>query len=196
MRVIATILLILTFLSCQKSYEKEELKAIEEIANDYLKKNHLDQYYLNPPDFFGKTTPKANIDTLDFKVYLSDALMPIDQVREDNKWMFKNNNFKKSDSIIFYGIMDSKKFKELEYREYDKSKIRLIKPYKQFDEEIKPEDDYSKILFSRVCFDERMENGIVVIDYLIGNENGYTSGYNMALLIKKKNNKWSYVSTR
>jgi hypothetical protein len=67
MRVIATILLILTFLSCQKSYEKEELKAIEEIANDYLKKNHLDKYYLNPPDFFGKTTPKANIDTLDFK---------------------------------------------------------------------------------------------------------------------------------
>lgn len=196
MRIITLIFIIVTFFSCQKAYEKEEVKAIEEITNDYLKKNHLDKYYLNPKDFFGKPTTKASIDTLDFKLYLSDALMPISQIREDNKWMFKNNDFNKSDSIIFYGIMDSKKFKELEYREYDKSKIKLIKPYKQFNEDIKPNDDYSKILFSRVCFDEKMENGIVVIDYLIGNESGYTNGYNMALLIKKKNNKWSYVSRR
>ncbi|HQZ26470.1 MAG TPA: hypothetical protein PLD18_14315 [Flavobacterium sp.] len=197
MKIITLIFIILTFFGCQKTYEKEEVKAIEEITNDYLKKNDLDKYYLKPHDFFGKpTVPKANIDTLDFKVYLSDALMPINQIREDNKWMFKNNDFSKSDSIIFHGIMNSKKFKELEYREYDKSKIKLIKPYKQFDENIRPEDDYSKILFSRVCFDEKMENGIVVIDYLIGNESGYTSGYNMALLIKKKNNKWSYVSRR
>ncbi|TCN55607.1 hypothetical protein D0809_16255 [Flavobacterium circumlabens] len=196
MKITTSIFIILFFFGCQKSYEKEEVKAIEDITNDYLKKNHLDKYYLNPPDFFGKPTPKANIDKLDFKVYLSDALMPINQIREDNKWMFKNNDFIKSDSIIFYGIMNSKKFKDLEYREYDKSKIKLIKPYKQFNEDAKPEDDYSKILFSRVCFDEKMENGIVVINYLIGNESGYTNGYNMALLIKKKNNKWSYVSIK
>ncbi len=106
MKIIISILIILSFFGCQKAYEKEEVKAIEEITNDYLKKNHLDKYYLNPPDFFGKPAPKANIDTLDFKVYLSDALMPINQIRKDNKWMFKNNDFSKSDSIIFYGIMN------------------------------------------------------------------------------------------
>lgn len=198
MKIITSIFIILTFFGCQKPYEKEEIKAIEEVTNDYLKKNDLDKYYLKPHDFFGKpTVAKANIDTLNFKVYLSDALMPINQVREDNKWMFHNNDFSKSDSIIFYNIMNSERFKELEYREYDKSKIKLIKPYSQFDEEkIKPEEEYSKILFSRVCFDEKMENGIVVIDYLRGTDSGFTSGYNMALLIKKKNNKWSYVSRK
>jgi hypothetical protein len=190
--------------SCNASYEREENKAIEDIANDYLKRNNLN-VILNPPPpppppgYFGeyKAHEKPNIDTLDLKVYLSDALIPISQIKEDNEWMFKNSYHGTIDSAIYDSIINSKRFKNLKYREFDKSLIKLIRPYRQFErfkEELDPQDSYTIFYFSRVCFDEKKQNGIIVIDYQTGFEYGTATGYNMALLIKKQNGKWIYVA--
>ena len=191
------VLLMFTILltSCKDDYEQEELKAIEDVANDYLKTNDL---LLNPTKFFDdQVIVKPNIDTLDIKVYFSDALLPISQVKEDNEWMFTDNNFKKaSDSITFFSILNSQRFKDLKFREFAKSKLKLERPYTQFESsqtKFTADEEYRVLNFSRVCFDDKRENGIVVIEYLIGFESGTSSGYHNSLLIKKKNGKWTYV---
>src|SRR4051812_4036865 len=103
--------------SCSNSYENEELKAIEDISNDYLSRNDLSKI-VNPPPFADSAKPKTiNIDSLDLKVYFSDALMPISQVKEDDEWMFAETHFSASDSLVFYNIANSEKFKELSYKE-------------------------------------------------------------------------------
>jgi hypothetical protein len=191
------VLLMFTILltSCKDDYEQEELKAIEDVANDYLKTNDL---LLNPTKFFDdQIIVRPNIDTLDIKVYFSDALLPISQVKEDNEWMFTDNNFKKaSDSITFFSILNSQKFKDLKFREFAKSKLKLERPYTQFKSsqtKFTADEEYRVLNFSRVCFDDKRENGIVVIEYLVGYESGTSSGYHNSLLIKKKNGKWTYV---
>lgn len=195
------VLLVFLLVGCNNSYEKEELKAIEDLANDYLKRNHLPKV-LNPESYpfpGEKPAGKPNIDTLDLKVYLSDALMPISQVKEDNEWMFNDNYFGTPDSAIFYGIVNSNRFKELKYREFIKHSVKFNKPYRLFEksqEKIRTEEEYTILQFSRVCFDEKKENGVVVIDYKIGFESGSMNGYHMALLIKKKNNKWIYIKRK
>ncbi len=191
------VLLMFTILltSCKDDYEQEELKAIEDVANDYLKTNDL---LLNPKKFFDdQVIAKPNIDSLDIKVYFSDALLPISQVKEDNEWMFTDNDFKKvSDSITFFSILNSQTFKDLKFREFEKSKLKLERPYTQFKSsqtKFTADEEYRVLNFSRVCFDDKRENGIVVIEYLVGFESGTSSGYHNSLLIKKKNGKWTYV---
>ena len=181
--------------SCKDDYEQEELKAIEDVANDYLKTNDL---LLNPTKFFDdQVIAKPNIDSLDIKVYFSDALLPISQVKEDNEWMFTDNDFKKaSDSITFFSILNSQTFKDLKFREFEKSKLKLERPYTQFKSsqtKFTADEEYRVLNFSRVCFDDKRENGVVVIEYLVGFESGTSSGYHNSLLIKKKNGKWTYV---
>jgi len=189
-------LLVISLQSCEDSYETEELKAIEDISNDFLIKKDLDKL-LNVPDLIDHIKVyKPNVDSLDIKVYLSDALVPIAQEKEDNLWMFKNNGFSKSDSIVFYGIVNSSRFKELGYRDFDKKKIKLKKPYSQSEiSEVKivADQEYKILKFSRVCFDAGKQNGIVVIELLTGLEYGTQSGFNGSILIKKKNNKWVCV---
>lgn len=189
-------LLVISLQSCEDSYETEELKAIEDISNDFLIKKDLDKL-LNVPDSIGHIKVyKPNVDSLNIKVYLSDALVPIAQEKEDNLWMFKNNGFSKSDSIVFYGIVNSSRFKELGYRDFDKKKIRLKKPYSQSEiSEVKivADQEYKILKFSRVCFDADKQNGIVVVELLTGLEYGTQSGFNGSILIKKKNNKWVCV---
>ena len=191
------VLLMFTILltSCKDDYEQEELKAIEDVANDYLKTNDL---LLNPTKFFDdQVIAKPNIDSLDIKVYFSDALLPISQVKEDNEWMFTDNDFKKaSDSITFFSILNSQTFKDLKFREFEKSKLKLERPYTQFKSsqtKFTADEEYRVLNFSRVCFDDKRENGVVVIEYLVGFESGTSSGYHNSLLIKKKNGKWTYV---
>lgn len=55
--------------------------------------------------------------------------------------------------------------------------------------------------FSRICFDKKMQNGVVVIDYsndVKTDESSQivssASGFNGALLIRKVNNKWVIVN--
>jgi hypothetical protein len=192
------LILLLSLQSCNKisEYEAEEMKALEEISNDYLVKEDLSKIINLPDSMFGGKVYKPNLDSLDIKVYLSDALLPIAQEKEDNSWMFMDNDFSKSDSIIFYKIVNSKKFKELGYKEFDKKQIILKKPYSQSSySEIKKHADkpYKILKFSRICFDEKMENGIVVVEILDGLEYGTMSGFNGAILIRKKNNHWEYI---
>lgn len=189
----------LIFISCNnKSYEKEEVIAIQDIANDFLQRNLLTEEEVVTLDGeVIKITPF--IDSLNSRVYFSDALLPISQVKEDNEWMFNNNYHGTEDSAIFYGIVHSKRFYELKYREFEKSKIELIKPLKQFEksqETIRTDEEYTIFQFSRVCFDSNKENGVIVIDYKKGYKNGSMNGYHMALLIKKQEGKWKYIPRR
>lgn len=185
------------FISCSKSYEVEESKAIEDISNEYLSRNDLSKI-MNPPSFEGSPdSKKININSLDLRVYISDALMPISQVKEDDEWMFVDNNFNSSDSIIFYNLVNSEKFKELSYKEFDKTKLKLSRPYSQYQKypmKLREDEEYTILKFSRVCFDDKRQNGIVVINYSKGFESGSMSGFQGALLIKKINDKWTYVS--
>lgn len=201
MRTIITLLVLLCLQSCKKNsdYELEEIKAIGEISNDYLVKEDLSKILDVPDSILGQKVDKPSIDSLDIKVYFSDALSPIAQEREDNLWMFRDNSFSKSDSIIFYQIVNSKMFKKLEYREFDKRKIILEKPYQQSNySEVKTiaNKPYKILKFSRICFDEKKENGVVVIEMLDGTEYGTMSGFNGAILIRKRNNKWEYVQKK
>ncbi len=195
-KLLNIILIILILCGCNDNSEKDELDAITDITNDYLERNVLKEI-LEPHDILSdKPLAKPNIDTLNLKVYISDALIPIAQIKEDNEWMFNDNYFGTSDSAIFYGIVNSGQFKKLGYREFDKNKMILKKPFRQFEksqEKIIADEVYSILNFSRVCFDSKRENGVVVIEYLQGFESGTMNGYHMALLIKKKNNKWTYI---
>jgi|TARA_B110000908_G_C10022210_1_gene343401 hypothetical protein len=199
-RIILT-LFIISLVSCDNNYEKEEFKAIEDITNNYLLKNHLNKMMEKPQIPSENEIEEVyerpfNVDTLDLKVYLSDALLPISQIKEDNEWMFDDNYFGTKDSTIFHSIVNSREFKNLKYREFDKNKIQFIKPYRQFEksnEKLKENEEYSLLSFSRVCFDEKKENGIVVIEYRQGSKGWTSYGNHMAFLIKKTNEKWEYI---
>ncbi len=195
-KLIVFILIIIAFSSCNNSYKTEEETLIEDLTNDYLKRNHLSRI-LNPIRFLdADTVEKPNIDTLDLKVYISDALLPISQIKEDNEWMFDDNDLTTGDSVIFQEIINSQTFNRLEYREFKKSLIKLEKPYSQFDKrpnETRLLEEYTIFSFSRVCFDSDKQNAVVVIDFDKGFSNGTMSGYNMALLVKKENGLWKYV---
>ena len=190
----------LTLYSCN-NYNNEEIKAIEDISNEYLNKNDL-QKILNPPNFnddLGIEFEKPDINKLNLKVYISDELRPINKIREDNIWMFKDNKMSRSDSIIFFSLVNSEKFKNLEYRTFDKSKIKFIKPYKYYDytkEKLKDGEVYNYISFSRFCFDKEYKNGITVIDYHVSSNGSSFMGYNMSLLIKKINGKWRIIAPK
>ena len=189
------------------SYEKEEFKAIKSITNEYLKNNHLKEILnpdFNPPppgyysyDSSEYQKPRVpNIDSLDLKVYISDALLPIAQIKEDNEWMFRSNRYNKTDSIKYNEILISNTFKKLKYREFNKRNIEFIKPYRYFDrskESMALVDIYSIFNFSRICFDSKREYGIIVIDYETGYENGTGSGYFMSYLIQKIDDKWTLI---
>ena len=69
-------------------------------------------------------------------------------------------------------------------------------PLKQFaksQEKKKTDEVYTILKFSRVCFDDKKENGVIVIDYQRGYESGSMSGYHGVLLIKKQNGKWVHI---
>ena len=151
-RIILTFFLI-SLISCNNNYEKEEFKALEDITNNYLLKNHLNKMREKSQIFSENEIEEIyekplNIDTLDLKVYLSDALLPISQVKEDNEWMFDDNYFGTKDSTIFHSIVNSRDFENLKYREFEKSKIQFIKPYRQFEksnEKLKENEDENAV---------------------------------------------------
>jgi hypothetical protein len=202
MRKIQILFILITCLqSCNRNteYEAEELKALEEISSDFLFKEDFNKRMNPPPIVLNGKITETIADSSAIRVFVSDALLPINQEKEDNLWMFKDNNFSKTDSINFYQISNSKKFKELDYREFDKQKINLKKPYiqAQYSEINKYADKPFKILkFSRICFDLNKKNGVVVIEMLEGSEYGTMNGYNGAILIKKENNRWHYVQKK
>ena len=178
------------FFSCGNDYEKEEIKVISDITNEYLRRNHLnlDDEYLK--------LDTIQVEDSEFDVYISDVLIPIKQIKEDNEWMFSCNNLTKKDSILFNELINSEYFESLKYREFNKTEIKLDKPYNQMfekDDKTTSAEIYLMFNFSRVCFNNEMNKGIVVIDYKIGGKYGFKQGYNMSLIILKVNGKWTYI---
>ncbi|WP_457617673.1 hypothetical protein [Lutibacter sp.] len=190
MKKIYYIIFTLLIFSCNRSYEREEIKVIIDFTNSYLKKEHLQKL----ENYELICSENKKLDSFNLNIYISDYLLPISKIREDEKWMF-DDNYSGKDSIIFRNILNSKKFNELTYREFDKNQIKLIEPYKQIIE-YKPLDDYIRIRFSRVCFDKKRENAIVLIEYNFHCDKFNVSGFERPYLLRKIKNKWNYIPTK
>jgi len=188
--------------SCSNSqYNKIEIKAIQDISNNYLTIKHLSKNRIKPPP----PPTKENIEIYSeieekeqsvYKVYISDALLPISQLKEDNQWMFDMLYNDPSLDSLFESLENSKAFNQLEYREFDKTEIEFIEPYQQFTDrknEIGKDEEYLIFKFSRICFSSDYKFGLVVIDYNFGWYNGTGGGFNRPYLIKKVNNKWKVI---
>ncbi|WKN31346.1 hypothetical protein PZB74_20560 [Porifericola rhodea] len=189
--VITFIFLLCT--SCNKKYESLEEQVINDALNAFLLKYQIDFTNVPPPESINVLKSKVAKDTANLGVYVSDALLPIAQFKEDNKWMFSEEL---SNNPKFKEIVNSRKFEELSYREFNKERLNIIDPYVQLPESnnrIRSDKQYSIFSFSRVCFDEGMENAVLVIHYERGFETGSMSGYYGALLIEKRGENWEIV---
>jgi hypothetical protein len=198
MRYLLSLILFTTLISCDnsKSYQIEEQKAIEDITNDYV------SYYIerrNPlprHDRFDSAVRQRGLDTTDIKVYVSDALLPISQVFEDNDWM---RNAYYDDLELrdkFIKLHNSATFKDLKYREFNKEYLELNDPYKHcYDckDRIESDEQYSMISFSRICFNQERDFGLVVIDYGFGYKESHMSGHHGPFLIKKDSSGWRFI---
>lgn len=196
MKKTLTLLILIAILGCEKSYEKEEFIAVQDVLNDYLKREYLDNILFPNRMFPEKDIEPIDTNNIVLKIYISDALNPIEQIREDNYWMFENNYPESENNEIFNSILKSEKFKNLSYREIEKNDLELIKPYKQVKSSkiiLKEKEKYNLLQFSRICFDSSLKNGIVVIDEHIGQKGMKIQGYHKAFLIKKIKGKWKYI---
>jgi len=171
--------------------------AIQDVLNEYLKREYLDKNSYPYRHFPKNLVEEIDIDTLDVKVYISDALIPISQIREDEGWMFDYIHFDQVNRKIFKEILSSEEFNKLEYREINKEDFKLNKPYQQVQKSqvlLEEEERYSILKFSRICFDKNKMNGIIVIDESLGKKGMNIQGYYRPLLIKKVDNQWTYLS--
>ena len=72
MKGILLTLFLISLVSCNNNYEKEEFKALEDITNNYLLKNHLNKMIEKPQIFSENDIEEIyenplNVDTLDLK---------------------------------------------------------------------------------------------------------------------------------
>ena len=179
--------------NCNRKYEKLEEEVINDVLNDFLIKYQIDFSNIPMPDSINALVKKVAKDTNNLGVYVSDALLPIAQLKEDNEWMFSGEL---SDNPVSREIVNSINFKELPYREFNKERLNIITPYvqlKRSKDRISSDKQYSIFHFSRVCFDKKMENAVLVIEYGRGFESGSMSGYFGALLVEKRGENWKIV---
>ena len=180
----------------QNSYIIEEDKAVEDVINSYIT-YYIEKANLLPThDKFDSAVLQRDLNRQHIQVYISDALMPISQIFEDDEWM-KNSHYENADlQSLFSQLYKSEEFKQLEYREFEKEKIRLVKPLNQCVEcadKLSADEQYSRISLSRICFNENRDKGLVVIEYGIGYEHTKMSGYHGAFLIEKNKGKWEII---
>jgi hypothetical protein len=197
LKKITLLILASVIIGCNASYQEEEFNAIQDVLNEYLEREYLNKTLYPNRNFPDNSVERIDIDTLDLKVYLSDALMPVSQIREDEAGMFQYLHMDSENSKLFNEILNSELFNKLSYREVKKENFKLIKPYRQVDDSqvlLEEGEKYNILRFSRICFDKNKENGIVVIDEHIGQNGMKIQGYYMPLLIKKVGNKWTYIS--
>jgi hypothetical protein len=203
MKVSIFLFLTLLLFSCTDNrYNESEFQAIQDIANDYLRIKDLNQNRIKPGPPIEDDEIQIIHDTIKkqdtYKIFVSDVLLPISQVKEDYRWIFdiiyKNEN-PHLDSIT-NSIVDSKNFKKLKYRKFNKSRLEFTKPYRQLvdhKKEIGKDEEYVIISFSRICFSANYKYGLVVIDYEHGWPNGSGFAFNRPYLIEKKNNEWKVI---
>ncbi|MCT4562365.1 MAG: hypothetical protein N4A41_13430 [Crocinitomicaceae bacterium] len=204
--VIIIVINLLFVIGCQNSdnninYEETELEVLQEIINTYLNDihfKHISEGLIMDAEFSGE--PKPNIDSLRnnlvLQVYISDGLTPISQEYKDETWMFEDNYTDSNLTNRLNSLINSKRFNELGYRKIDRTKFKLDKLYrhaKSSQPELKKDEEYAKLRFSRICFDPNFETGVIAIDYGHGVNGGIRGGYHMAFLIEKKNGKWKII---
>ncbi len=178
----------------REKYKNEEFAAIESIVNNYLKTYRLPEL-LDQTNYPGlPLLPKLSLDTIDAKVYLSDGLMPLAQTKEDDESTYQPD---KADSydVVYKKLMSSPTFSELGYREFNKKAITLQRPFRQIfrpKRDVKEEEQYSELKLSRICFDEKLNRGMLYLWFSQGSSSATTSHVTL-LLIEKKKDKWVIV---
>lgn len=202
MRNIYLLLLTLIIFGCTDNrYNKIEVAAIQDISNDYIKIKHRRKWPKPPPppptdndeiqiDF--KISEEQDV----YKVFLSDALLPISQLKEDNEWMFDKLYETPIFDSLFNSITNSERFEKLGYREFEKKNVTFNEPYQQFvdrKKEVGQDEEYLIIGFSRICFNKDFTLGLVVIDYKYGWPNGTGGGFHRPYLIKVENDRWKVI---
>jgi hypothetical protein len=181
-------------------YRELEFEALEDLTNQYLRQvhlSHLKDYENMMSEINNEKPPVFNFK--DLPVYISDALVPIAQIEEDEKWMFEDRYKDNKNKQLFQKIINSKQFKTLFYREFNKSDMILDEPFKQVYEtppNLKKDQEYVILNFSRVCFDKKREKGVVVIHYTHGYDNGKNSGNHGVYMIEKKVDGWIYIQPK
>ncbi|WP_296618864.1 hypothetical protein [Marivirga sp.] len=198
MKKLSSLFFILLIIACDssKSYNSEEEKAIEGVINSFIthyieKKNRIPRH-----SKIDSALMQRGFKPEEIKVYISDALLPISQIFEDNKWMNSKVYQNEGLNAQFSDLYNSKTFYQLEYREFTKGKINLNTPLKQCyncTDKITADEQYSMISFSRICFNEEKNMGLVVIHYGVGFEASSMSGHHGPFLIKKQNDSWSII---
>ncbi|WP_019987118.1 hypothetical protein [Rudanella lutea] len=178
----------------REKYKNEEFTAIESVVNEYLKIYRLPEL-LDQTNYPGlPPLPKPSIDTIDAKVYLSDALMPLAQTKEDDESTYQPDKANSFD-VVYKTLMASSTFSELGYREFEKKAITLQKPFRQIyrpNKDIKEEEQYSEIKLSRVCFNDNLNCGMLYLWFGQGS-NYATTSHTTLVLIEKKKDKWIIV---
>ncbi|MDF9798580.1 hypothetical protein OKW21_003843 [Catalinimonas alkaloidigena] len=170
-----------------------EEQVLNDVLNAFLVKYQIDFTNVPLPESINVLKSRITNDTTNLGVYVSDALLPVAQLKEDNKWMFFGEL---SNNPKFKEIVNSRRFENLFYREFYKNRLQILEPYVQLLESnhrIKSDKQYSILSFSRVCFDEEMENALLVIHYERGFETGSMSGYYGAILVEKRKGNWEIV---
>ena len=198
MRILILVLTFFSILGCenQTSYELEEDKAIEDIINDYVTHYIGKTNRLPTQSRFDSALLQSDPIPENIQVYISDALIPISQLFEDNIWMTSENY---QDSVLeseFSKLYNFSRLQKLHYREFDKKDLNLDAPLSQCvkcADEISADEQYSRISLSRICFNQQRDKGIVIINYGVGFESGIMGGHFGPFLIEKKQNKWTII---
>jgi hypothetical protein len=192
------------FCGCGNNYEKEESQAIKDITDEFIIKEHWNEVVDPSFPILGMKLPKPVIDSLDVQVVFCDTLSAFSEISSKKRFVFDNNRYNGADQAILKEIMAQKQFEQLPSREITIKKINLPNHYRNVDRsDLKDGDFYLNLKFSRVCFDEKMENGLVILDLGMGIHGKskfkelfqtYKNRISTELtLIKKVNGKWKMV---
>ena len=184
------IIIVLIFSSCKNNYEAEESHVIHDITQYHL---NLKTGSVFKPSM--KNFPKAKLDSLHIKIFVSDTLSAMHSLSSMRKFVSDNNRYIGSDQTKLKQILAQENFKKLDSRTISLDTLTLERPFELISgTQLKSEDFYMSLHFSRVCFDKSMQNGLVTVNYGFYNKdynpkNMRTDDFRL-VLVKKINGKW------
>jgi hypothetical protein len=192
------------FFSCGNSYEKEECQAIEDITNDFIIREHWNKTINTSFVVLGKKYPRPVIDSLNFDVVVCDTLSAFSEISSKKRFVFDNNRYNGAEQEMLKKIMRQQQFERLSSRGISVKSTELPKHYRNVERlDLKDGDFYLNLKFSRICFDETMENGLVIVDMGMGvhgkskykflSEPDKNITTTELTLIKKVDGKWKMV---
>jgi hypothetical protein len=198
------LIIVLVFCSCENSYEKEESQAIRDITDAFIIKEHWNEVVDPPFPILGMKLPRAAIDSHEVQVVFCDTLSAFSEISSKKRFVFDNNRYNGADQATLRKIIDQEQFGQLPSRKISIKTVDLPKHFRNVGRsQLKHGDFYLNLKFSRICFDEKMENGLVVLDMGTGFQGNsklrqlfptYKERVNTQLtLIKKVDGKWKMV---